>query len=41
VRVSELTVLHVRFKKKTYKTFTSGKGRVRRRKKKEEEKGLF
>jgi len=44
VRVSELRVLQVRFMKKTLRKpreFTIGKGRVKRRKKGEEEKGLF
>jgi len=44
VRVSELRVLQVRFRKKTSRKprkFTSGKGRVRRRKEGEEEEGLF
>jgi hypothetical protein len=44
MRVSELRVLQVRIRKKTLRKpreFTSGKGKVRRRKKGEEEKGLF
>jgi len=44
VRVSKLRVLQVRIRKKNLRKpreFTSGKGRVRRRKKGEEEKGLF
>jgi hypothetical protein len=42
--VSEPRVLQVRFMKKTLRKsreFTSGKGRVRRMKEGEEEKGLF